>query len=419
MHVIPRDDYLHKLINRKENGSIKVITGLRRSGKSFLLFELYYHYLLSLGVKEEQIIKVELDNDEFEELTDYKKLGEYIRAKITDNGQYYVFLDEVQFCDNFEKVLNGLNKRKNLDIYITGSNSRFLSSDILTEFRGRGDEIRVFPLSFKEFIQVYNGDQLQAWQQYMMFGGMPRLVECKTAEDKSKYLSTLFQETYVKDVVERHKLKDRITVDTLLDILSSATGSITNPSKLSNTFQSVLKKKVSDNTIRAYISFIEDSFLISTAKRYDIRGKQYIGGKNKYYFTDIGLRNARLNFRQFEPTHIMENIIYNELIARGYNVDVGVVDILEKTDDGKYRKKSTEVDFICNMGNERIYVQSAFSLPDAAKVFQESRSLLNIKDSFRKIIVVGDLIPAYTTETGIKVINIQDFLLGNSSLDMY
>jgi len=417
MELIKRDLYLNRLIERKENGLIKVVTGIRRCGKSYLLFKLFYQYLLDSGVDAARIITVPLDDDDYEELRNSKKLSAYIKQQITDDGQWYVFLDEVQLCPDFEAVLNGLNRRENLDIYVTGSNSRFLSSDVLTEFRGRGDEVRVYPLSFAEYASAYEGEKYDAWMDYYTYGGLPLILSRKTDELKSKYLIDLCKELYLKDIEDRHNLRGDNVMAAVVNILASAVGSLTNPTKLANTFDSN-GIRVSDKTIGAYIGYLQDAFFISKAERYDIKGKKYIASPFKYYFTDVGLRNAQLNFRQQEENHIMENIIYNELLIRGFNVDVGVVEHSERDENGKVVRKRLEVDFVCNRGNQRYYIQSAFSIPDNDKMQQEQKSLVNIGDSFKKIIVVKDRIKLWRNEEGIVVMGIMDFLLNPNSLDL-
>ncbi len=417
MEQIKRDLYLNRLIERRENGMIKVVTGIRRCGKSYLLFKLYYRYLIESGVESSRIISIPLDDDDFEELHDSKKLSAYIKERISDDRMWYVFLDEIHLCKNFEAVLNGLNRRDNVDIYVTGSNSKFLSSDILTEFRGRGDEVRVYPLSFSEYVSAYSGDKYDAWVDYYTFGGLPQILGRKTDELKSGYLTALCQELYLKDIENRHNLRGDNVMSALLNILASAVGSLTNPTKLANTFSSN-GMPVSDKTIGAYISYLLDAFFISKAERYDIKGKRYIATPYKYYFTDVGLRNARLNFRQQEEIHIMENIIYNELLIRGFNVDVGVVNHTEKNEEGRAVRKKLEVDFVCNLGSRRYYIQSAFAIPDQEKMEQEQNSLVRINDSFKKIIVVKDRIKLWRNERGIVVMGIMDFLLNPNSLDL-
>jgi predicted AAA+ superfamily ATPase len=410
---IKRDLYLNKIINRRENGLIKIITGIRRCGKSYLLDPLFKNYLLADGVKEDHIIKLELDRVENEKYRDSKALNEYIRSLIKDKDMYYVILDEIQLVKGFEFVLNGLLYEKNIDVYVTGSNSKFLSSDIITEFRGRGDQIKVNPLSFAEFLSAFNGDKYEAWNEYVTYGGMPLILSKKNDEEKSQYLKELFEQTYIKDIVERNNIQRIDILDSLINMLASSVGSLTNPQKIFDTFKSKGEKELSLNTINSYIADIEDSFIVNKSTRYDIKGKKYIQTPQKYYFSDIGLRNARLNFRQQEENHLMENIIYNELLIRGYNVDVGVVEVRE---EGK--RKQLEVDFVCNLGNKRYYIQSALNLDTKEKTIQESRSLNNIGDSFKKIIVVKDNIKLWRTDDGIVIMGIQEFLLNKDSLDL-
>lgn len=411
MEEIKRDMYLQKLIDRQKNGLIKIITGIRRCGKSYLLDPIYKNYLLSQGVKEDHIIKIDLDERKNNKYLNPDALDEYIRSKIIDKNMYYVILDEIQKVEDFESVLNGFLHIDNVDIYVTGSNSKFLSSDIRTEFRGRGDEIRVLPLSFSEFITGYEGNREEAWNEYKTYGGLPRILSQKTNEQKSKYLKDLFERTYLSDIIERHNIQRIDVLDSLVNILASSIGSLTNPKKLSDTFVSSSMKNVSINTITTYINYLLEAFLIEKAERYDVKGKQYISTPSKFYFSDIGLRNARLNFRQQEEDHIMENILYNELLYRGYNVDVGVVEIREKN-----LRKQIEVDFVCNQADKRYYIQSALSLPTREKTLQEERPLMNINDNFKKIIVVKDNIKNWTTEEGITVIGLQEFLLNKESL---
>lgn len=413
MKEIKRDVYLNKIINKKENGLIKIVTGIRRCGKSYLLDPMYKNYLLNNGVQEDHIIKLDLDERRNNKYLDPDVLDEYIRNLIKDEKMYYVILDEIQKVDDFESLLNGFLHISNLDIYVTGSNSKFLSSDIITEFRGRGDEIRVLPLSFSEFYSAYNGNKGEAWNEYITYGGLPRILSYKTEEEKSEYLKKLFEQTYISDIVERNNIQKIDILDSLINILASSIGSLTNPKKLLDTFISNGIKDVSINTITSYINYLKDSFLISKAERYDVKGKKYIQTPYKYYFSDIGLRNCRLNFRQQEETHIMENIIYNELLYRGYNVDVGVVEI--RNGDSK---KQVEIDFVCNQYNKRYYIQSALSLVSREKTLQEERPLLNIPDNFKKIIVVKDNIKSWFTEEGILVIGLQEFLLNENSLNL-
>ena len=415
--IVKREVYLQMLIDRMNNGAIKVITGLRRSGKSTLLFNIFYDHLISIGINPNNIIKIDLDSEQYEDLLDYKKLGQYIRSKINETEQFYIFLDEVQFCKNFEKVLNGLNRNENLDIYVTGSNSKFLSTDILTEFRGRGDEVRVYPLSFSEYYSALTNVEFSvAFNDYLIYGGLPRMLALKTEQQKSKYLTDLFKETYLKDIVDRNHLRGEETLDKLIDILASSVGSLTSPNKLSKTASSVLGKSISDKTIRTYIDHLKNSFLINEAQRYDIKGKQYLSSLQKIYYADLGLRNARLNFRQNEQPHLMENLIYNELLYRGYNVDVGIVEINEKV-DGKYTQKQIKIDFVCNQGSKRYYIQSAYALPSESKTNQELRPLLNVNDFFKKIIIVREDIKPYSNEQGITIMGIRYFLLNNNSLE--
>lgn len=414
MKRIKRDVYLQKLINKRDNGLIKVITGIRRCGKSYLLDPLFKDYLIKSGVKENHIIKLELDRLENEKYHDPYKLNDYIKSKIKDNDNYYILLDEIQLVDNFESVLNGLLYMKNLDVYVTGSNSKFLSNDIITEFRGRGDEIKIFPLKFSEFVEAYEGNEYQAWGEYIIYGGMPLILSKANDEEKSKYLKDLFEQTYIKDIIERNNIQRVDVINAIVNMLASAIGSLTNPKKIYDTFVSNGEKDVSLNTINSYLKCIEDAFIVNKSERYDVKGKKYILTPQKYYFSDIGLRNARLNFRQQEENHIMENIIYNELIVRGYNVDVGVVEI---RDENKNRRQ-LEVDFVCNLGSKRYYIQSALNLDTREKTLQEERPLININDNFKKIIVVKDNLKHWFTEEGILVIGIQEFLLNQNSLDL-
>ena len=416
--MIKRDKYLNQLINKENNGLIKIVTGLRRSGKSYLLFEIFYNYLLEKGIDKSHIISIQLDDLENENLRDPYNMLNYIKSKIIDNDKYYIILDEVQYLNRFEEVLNSLMHIKNTDIYVTGSNSKFLSSDVITEFRGRGDEIHIYPLSFSEFISTYEGNIDEAWDDYFNYGGMPLILSFKTPEEKAKYLTSLFDKVYLSDILERNNVRNKIELDELLDILSSSIGSYTNPLKLSNTFKSEKNKIISDKTINNYINYFEDSFLISKAKRYDIKGKKYINSPYKYYFEDIGLRNARLGFRQTEENHIMENIIYNELKYRGYNVDIGIVNVYGENNLKQKVLKNYEVDFIATKGNNKYYIQSALSLDNVDKLKQETNSLNNIHDSFKKIIVVKDNIKPRRNEEGIMTIGIYNFLLDEKSLDL-
>ena len=415
---IKRDIYLDKLIRKKKNGLIKVVTGVRRCGKSYLLFHLFHNHLLETGVPEDHIIEVALDDRRNKKLRDPDAMLQFIDESIKDKEDYYIILDEVQYLDEFEDVLNSLLHIRNADVYVTGSNSKFLSSDVITQFRGRGDEIHVYPLSFSEYTSAYQGTLDEAWDDYLVYGGLPLILTMEAPEDKAEYLNSLFQKVYISDIVERHNVRNKAELDELVDILASAIGSYTNQSKLARTFKSVKGKSISDKTIKNYIDYLIDSFLISKAARYDIKGKKYIGSPSKYYFEDVGLRNARLGFRQVEQTHLMENIIYNELRIRGYHVDVGVVEHFEVSGDGKRGKKKFEVDFVATRGSEKYYIQSAFALLKADKVNQEQRSLLSIPDSFRKIIVVGDNIKVRRDENGIITVGLSNFLLDENSLKL-
>ena len=428
--IIKRDLYLNKLIRKKNNGSIKIITGLRRSGKSYLLNNLYYDYLLSEGVKKEQIIKLALDDDRNREYRNPDNLSKFLYSKITNETEkFYFLLDEVQFAISDEEIkskepirlygiLNGLLRLKNVDVYVTGSNSKFLSSDIATEFRGRGDVIHVNPLSFAEFYSAYkNGDKYDAWDEYSTYGGMPMLLGIETDEEKAEYLNNLFKNTYIRDIIERNNLRGDVTIDTLVDVLASSIGSFNNPTKIAKTFASN-GIKTTDKTISTYVDYLLDAFLIRKATRYDIKGRKYINSPFKYYFSDVGLRNARLNFRQQEQTHIMENIIYNELVMRGYNVDVGVIEHVVRDEEGKRTTKHLEVDFVCNKGNQRYYIQSAFSIPNAEKMEQEQASLDRIDDSFKKIIITQDRTKLWRNEKGYVIMNVLDFLLKENSLEL-
>lgn len=414
---IKRDLYLNKLIRHKHNGMIKVITGIRRCGKSYLLFELFYKHLLSIGVKNDHIIKIALDdriNKKFRE-PDY--LCEYVHNFIKDDDMYYILLDEVQLVSEFEDVLNSFLHIKNTDTYVTGSNAKFLSKDIITEFRGRGDQIHIAPLSFCEFMSVYNGSVEQGWNQYINFGGLPKLFEFSTDADKSNYLKNIFTEIYIKDIKERNDIRSDSELEELLDILSSAIGSLTNPKKISDTFKSVKQISIHPDTLKKYLDYFVDSFLIEQSKRYNIKGKKYINTPSKYYFTDIGLRNARLNFRQSEETYAMENIVYNELKIRGFNVDVGIVDYYSSDNGKKSILKQAEVDFVCNMSDKRYYIQVALSLPSREKLEQEQNSLIRITDSFKKIIIVKDISRSHYNEDGIYLMSLYDFLLNYDCLN--
>lgn len=400
------------------NGMIKVVTGIRRSGKSYLLFKLFYEYLLSQSVLKSHIIKIELDQRKNQIYRDPDVILDYIETLIEDDKQYYILLDEVQMLNDFEEVLNSLLHISNVDIYVTGSNSKFLSKDVITEFRGRGDEIHVFPLTFKEFMQVYDGDMYRGFADYIVYGGLPLISTMKTETQKVNYLTNLFNETYLKDIIERNHIEKTQELENLINVLASAIGSLTNPPKIQATFKSSIGSAISINTIRQYIEYLEDAFIISKAQRYNVKGRKYIGTPLKYYFEDIGLRNARLGFRQVEETHLMENIIYNELRYRGYSVDVGVVEKREMSENGKQIRKALEIDFVANLGSQRYYIQSALSMPTPEKQIQEKTSLINVADSFKKIIIVKDIVNVKRDENGIVTMSIYDFLLKENSLDL-
>lgn len=413
---IKRDQYLQQLILRKDNGMIKVITGIRRCGKSFLLFTIYKRYLLEHGVDADHIIEIALDGIENEELRDPKKCFAYIEDAVNDDQKYYLLLDEVQFMPRFEEVLNSLLRKNNIDIYVTGSNSKFLSSDIVTEFRGRGDEIRIYPLSFAEFYSVWEGDYDDAWDEYATYGGLPQIVGFQSERQKSDYLKNIFANVYLKDVIERHKIQNVNEIGILVDVLASSIGSPTNPTKIANTFVSERQMTYTNSTISNHIDCLADSFLISKADRYDIKGRKYIGANLKYYFTDVGLRNARLNFRQQESTHIMENVVYNELLMRGYNVDVGIIDIIDKNEEGKRLRKQLEVDFVVNQGSRRYYIQVAYDMTSQEKQMQELRPLRKIPDSFKKIVIVNGSKKPWRNDEGFVIMGMKYFLLNADSL---
>ena len=400
------------------NGMIKVITGIRRSGKSYLLLTLFRKHLRSAGIQDDHILIMEFDRLENRRYRDPYVLLDYLKRQITDEGDYYILFDEVQMLQDFEEVLNSLLRESNLDIYVTGSNSKFLSKDVITEFRGRGDEVHIFPLSFQEFMQVYDGDVYNGWAEYMMYGGLPLTVTLKTDEQKIQYLTDLFRETYIKDIVERNNIEKQQELEALLNVLASSIGALTNPAKIEATFKSRMHSSISSNTISKYIGHLEEAFMINEAQRYDVKGRKYIGSPLKYYFEDVGLRNARLDFRQVEETHLMENILYNELRMRGYNVDVGAVNqrYIDKTSGSKLTRH-LEIDFVANLGSKRYYIQSAYQLPDAAKVKQEKASLLAMNDSFKKIIIVKDIIKPFQDDDGILTIGLFDFLQNSNSLE--
>lgn len=431
--MIKRDYYLQELINRKHNSLIKVITGMRRCGKSYLLNIIFYDHLIKSGVSSDHIIRFAFDSaddlnkigedllsiSENNKKVDPKKFIEYINKQLKDSEVYYLLLDEVQNLGGFESVLNGYLRKSNLDIYVTGSNAKFLSKDVITEFAGRGDEINMLPLSFAEFMTNFTREKSEGLQEYMTFGGLPFVTLLSTPEQKIAYLKNLFEETYLTDIKKRYKLrKNNAEIDELLNILSSSIGSFTNPTKLSNTFQSLKNKSITRNTIEKYIEYIKDSFLIDEARQYDIKGKKYINSPRKYYFSDLGLRNARINFRQLEESHSMENIIFNELKLRGFNVDIGIVEQRIKDNKGNEQRKKIEIDFVANKGYNRYYIQSALAMPTLKKEQQEQRSLIKINDSFKKIIITGGFTPQHYNDNGILIINIYDFLLNPNSLNL-
>lgn len=431
--MIKRDYYLQELINRKHNSLIKVITGMRRCGKSYLLNIIFYDHLIKSGVSSDHIIRFAFDSaddlnkigedllsiSENNKKVDPKKFIEYINKQLKDSEVYYLLLDEVQNLGGFESVLNGYLRKSNLDIYVTGSNAKFLSKDVITEFAGRGDEINMLPLSFAEFMTNFPGEKSEGLQEYMTYGGLPFVTLLSTPEQKIAYLKNLFEETYLTDIKKRYKLrKNNAEIDELLNILSSSIGSFTNPTKLSNTFQSLKNKSITRNTIEKYIEYIKDSFLIDEARQYDIKGKKYINSPRKYYFSDLGLRNARINFRQLEESHSMENIIFNELKLRGFNVDIGIVEQRIKDNKGNEQRKKLEIDFVANKGYNRYYIQSALAMPTLKKEQQEQRSLIKINDSFKKIIITGGFTPQHYNDNGILIINIYDFLLNPNSLNL-
>ena len=414
---IKRDSYLEQLKIRKDNGMIKIITGIRRCGKSFLLFVLFRKYLLESGIDNDHIIEIALDGIENEELRDPKKCYQYIKDAMKDDRKYYLLLDEVQFMPRFEEVLNSLLRISNIDVYVTGSNSKFLSSDIVTEFRGRGDEIRIYPLTFAEFYAAFDGEYEDAWEEYIIYGGLPQVAQFSVERQKAEYLKNIFTNVYIRDVVERNRIQNVDEINTLVDILASAIGAPTNPTKISNTFKSERDINYSNKTISNHIDYLAEAFLISKANRYDIKGRKYVGANLKYYFTDIGLRNARLNFRQQEPTHIMENIVYNELLVRGYNVDVGIVDVFAKNSEGKRVHKQLVVVFVVNQGSQRYYIQVAYDMTSEEKQIQVFNSFRNIPDSFKKIVIVNGTKRPWRNEEGFVIMGMKYFLLNVDSLE--
>lgn len=417
MMIIRRDIYLDKLISKRHNGLIKVITGVRRCGKSYLLFELFREFLRREHVPDDHVIEIAFDAYENKKYQDPEVFFPYLSEKMNDQGWYYILLDEVQLLGDFEAILNSLIRRKNVDVYVTGSNAKFLSKDVITEFRGRGDEVHMYPLTFAEFMSVYEGDRASGWRDYVLYGGLPLVLSFPAPDQKADFLKSLFEETYISDIIGRNNIRNRAELEELLNVLSSGIGSLTNPSKIAATFKSVKNKTISKTTIQRYIDYLEDAFLIDRAIRYDIKGRKHIGTPSKYYFSDLGLRNARLNFRQVEETHAMENIIFNEMKVRGYNVDIGVVVLNETENSGKKVRKQLEIDFVCNKGSKRYYIQSAFAVSDKKKMEQEQRSLIHTGDGFKRIIVTKDALAPLYNEEGVLIMNVYDFLLNPESME--
>ena len=417
MGIVKRDKYLAELVSLRCNGMIKVITGMRRCGKSYLLFELFVSYLEGQGVASERIIKVDLEDFKNRTLRNPDNLYSYVEKCIRDEGQYYVLIDEVQMLESFEDVLNGFLKMQNVDVYVTGSNAKFLSKDIITEFRGRGYEVKMYPLCFREYMSVYTGSVQSGLNEYLLYGGLPQILSFKAEEQKVNFLKSLFDETYIKDIKERYDIRKNDDLEELINIMASGIGALTNPNKLANTFRSEKRSVISYDTVKDYIDYLCDSFLIEKATRYDIKGRSYINSPFKYYFMDLGLRNVRINFRQYEKSHLMENLIYNEMRARGFNVDVGAVPIVSIKEDGKRKRSTLEVDFVCNLGSRRYYIQSAYRMESEEKMKQERASLLKVDDSFKKIIVLGEECNVTMDEYGITTIGIYDFLLNENSLE--
>ena len=417
MKCIERKKYLDELVSLQNNGMIKIITGMRRCGKSYLLFEIFASYLENKGVASDHIIKVDLEDYKNRAMRNPDNLYSLVENRIKDDGMYYILLDEVQMLDNFEDVLNGFLKMRNVDVYVTGSNAKFLSKDIITEFRGRGFEVKMYPLSFSEYMSAYSGTIQAGFNEYMLYGGLPQILSYTTEEQKVRFLKTLFDETYIKDIKERYDIRKDDDLEELINIMASGIGALTNPNKLANTFRSEKKSAISYDTVKDYIDYLCDSFLVEKSTRYDIKGKRYVNSPYKYYFMDLGLRNARINFRQSERSHLMENMIYNELKVRGFNVDVGVVPVVTKDENGKQQRSSLEVDFVCNLGSKRYYIQSAYRMESDEKIRQERASLLKVDDSFKKIIVIGEESPVTRDESGITTLGIYDFLLKDNSLE--
>ncbi len=418
MKCIERKKYLDELVSLQNNGMIKIITGMRRCGKSYLLFEIFASYLENKGVASDHIIKVDLEDYKNRAMRNPDNLYSLVESWIKDDGMYYILLDEVQMLDNFEDVLNGFLKMRNVDVYVTGSNAKFLSKDIITEFRGRGFEVKMYPLSFSEYMSAYSGTVQAGFNEYMLYGGLPQILSYTTEEQKVRFLKTLFDETYIKDIKERYDIRKDDDLEELINIMASGIGALTNPNKLANTFRSEKKSAISYDTVKDYIDYLCDSFLVEKSTRYDIKGKRYVNSPYKYYFMDLGLRNARINFRQSERSHLMENMIYNELKVRGFNVDVGVVPVVTKDENGKQQRSSLEVDFVCNLGSKRYYIQSAYRMESDEKIRQERASLLKVDDSFKKIIVIGEESPVTRDESGITTLGIYDFLLKDNSLEL-
>ncbi len=416
--IIERKKYLNELVSLQNNGMIKVITGMRRCGKSFLLFEIFTSYLEHIGIAQDHIIKIDLEDYQNRAMRNPDNLYAYVKSRINDNGMHYILLDEVQMLDNFEDVLNGFLKMRNVDIYVTGSNAKFLSKDIITEFRGRGFEVKIYPLSFSEYMSTYSGSVQAGFNEYLLYGGLPQILSYTSEEQKVSFLKSLFDETYIKDIKDRHGIRKDDDLEELINIMASGIGAMTNPNKLANTFRSEKKSIISYDTVKDYIDYLCDSFLVEKSTRYDIKGKRYINSPYKYYFMDLGLRNARLNFRQSEKSHLMENLVYNELRVRGFNVDVGVVPVVSKDKDGNQQRSQLEVDFICNLGSKRYYIQSAYRMESDEKSSQERASLLKIDDSFKKIIIIGEESPVIRDDAGIITISIFDFLLKENSLEL-
>ena len=416
--MIQRNKYLKELVSLQGNGMIKVITGMRRCGKSYLLFNIFASYLREQGIKPEQIIKINLEDFKHRALRNPNNMYSYVESQIKDDRTHYILLDEIQLLEHFEDVLNGFLNIQNVEVYVTGSNAKFLSKDIITEFRGRGYEIKMYPLSFREYMSAYEGSVQAGLNEYMLYGGLPQILSYVTEEQKSNFLKTLFDETYIKDIKDRYSIRKDDDLEELINILASGIGALTNPNKLANTFRSEKKSEITYDTIKDYIDFLCDSFIIEKSTRYDIKGKRYINSPYKYYFMDLGLRNARINFRQYEKSHLMENLIYNEMRVRGFNVDVGTVTTYTKNEEGKSQRTNLEVDYVCNLGSRRYYIQSAYRMESEEKIKQERASLVKVDDSFKKIIVLGEECPITRDEHGITTIGIYDFLLKENSLEL-